>query len=166
MVCNVVINLYTWIWIQSLTFWMQYLRNIHFWPITTLNFGNWAWRFSYDFLQILIISASFSYKLFSYKKTCIAVFIDRWQWWTRCQFQKQRCIGCFFGLYCCRCYCYCCWIGLESEKVEESRSGDPNGGTVCGRCRHRTHRSWRTIGGPWWPSWYGSDEQGKAVRNV
>ena len=36
----------------------------------TLNFGNWAPWFSYDFLKILTIWASFSYKLFSYKKTC------------------------------------------------------------------------------------------------
>ena len=65
------IILYTWIWIPSLTFWMQWQRNTDFWPIKTLNFGNWASRFSYDFLKILTIWASFSYKIFSYKKTCM-----------------------------------------------------------------------------------------------
>ena len=47
---------------------MQQRRNTDFWPIKTLNFGNWASWFSYDFLKILMIWASFSYNLFSYKK--------------------------------------------------------------------------------------------------
>ena len=35
--------LYAGIWIPYLTFWMQWQRNIDFfWPIKTLNFGNWA----------------------------------------------------------------------------------------------------------------------------
>ena len=62
------IILYIWIWFPSLTFWMQYRRNTDFWPIKTLNFGNWTSWFSYDFLKILTVWASFSYKLFSYKK--------------------------------------------------------------------------------------------------
>ena len=63
--------LYIWIWFPSLTFWMQWRRNIDFWPIKTLNCGNWASWSSYDFLKILTIWASFSCKLFSYKNTCI-----------------------------------------------------------------------------------------------
>ena len=65
------IILYTWIWIPSLTFWMQQRRNIDFWSIKTFKFGIWASWFSCDFLKILRIWASFSYILFSYKKTCI-----------------------------------------------------------------------------------------------
>ena len=74
--------LYTWIWISSLTFCMQQRRNTDFSPIKTLNFGNWASWFSYDFLKILTIWASFSYKPFSYKKkACTQNFLsldDAW----------------------------------------------------------------------------------------
>jgi len=64
------ITLCTWIWIPSLTFWIQQRWNADFWPMKTLNFGKRASLFSYDFLKILTIWASFSYKLLSYKKTC------------------------------------------------------------------------------------------------
>jgi len=67
---------YTWIWISSLTFWMQQRRNTDFWPIKTLNFGNWASWCSYDFLKILTIWASFSYKLFSFKQNVYVLILS------------------------------------------------------------------------------------------
>ena len=49
------------LWIPSLTFWMQYRRNIA------------------DFLKILTIWASFSYELFSYRKKCMWNFHSAYQ---------------------------------------------------------------------------------------